>query len=39
MLKQPLSDQQLVEQIYLWTIVRLPDAREMEAALAFLPAR
>jgi hypothetical protein len=35
LLKQPLSDQQLVEQIYLWTIVRLPDAREMEAALAF----
>ncbi len=35
LLKQPLADQQLVEQIYLWAIVRTPDAREMEAALAF----
>jgi Protein of unknown function (DUF1553) len=36
LLKDKLTDEQLVEQIYLWTIVRRPEPAEMQAALAFL---
>jgi len=38
LMKANLNDEQLVEQLYRWSIVRNPEPKELEASLQFLRA-
>ena len=39
LVKQQADDQALIEQLYLWSLVRLPDAKEVEVALEFFKSK